>query len=90
MSAARKRSIVSLSKMGDALLEQLYRAFPFGFEDNFITINDGRSGSYKGVVWETETMTYLIKFDAHSQLSIVEDDSDDEQIHFEADSDEEE
>lgn len=69
---ARKKMIVSFSKMGDALINQLFSAFPLGFEDRLITVSDGKNGSYKGLVWDTDEVTYLVKFDKFWTENFVE------------------
>lgn len=69
------KKIISFSKMGDAMVNQLFKAFPLGFEDKLINIFDGPDKTIKGLVWETDGATYLIKFDKMWYATDDDDDS---------------
>ena len=58
---AKKRSIVSYSKISAELRRLIAQRYPFGFEQFLINVQ-GTDGSARALFIETDTIDYLVKF----------------------------
>lgn len=71
---AKKRVIKKYEQLDDELLQKVQAAYPYGFEDEFISFQNPKGELELALPLETEEVSYLIKMPKNSIPEMEESD----------------
>ena len=74
----KKRSIISYDKLTIDQKKQLLKDFPDGYINHLTMIKTPLGETLEALMWETEEMIYLVKFNKVNIRPAVDDDDDDD------------
>lgn len=82
----KKKAIISLEKLSIKQRKQLEEDFPNGFLGHIKSLKTP-NGDIDALEWETDEITYLVKVNKASLLSLLEDEDNDDDDFIEGESD---
>jgi hypothetical protein len=78
-----KKIMTSYEKISDKVKSALIEKYPDGFEDKIVTHQDLiRGGTFKGILFEMDDASYLIKFQSGDYNSYLEDVDEEEEENY--------
>lgn len=85
----KRKVIKAFENLSPEVMAALNESYPYGFEDKIQSIQDViKGGFFKGLIFDHDDVTYLIKFKNEEQITgfPTEDDSDDDDNNYDDDS----
>ena len=74
-----RKIIATYEKLSDEVKEAINTKYPDGIEDELKLITDVvKGGTFKGIIFDFNDTTYLIKFSVNTVLEHIDSDDDDE------------
>ncbi|MBN2167554.1 MAG: hypothetical protein JW717_14860 [Marinilabiliaceae bacterium] len=80
MSQNKLRVIKDYEKLDASLQKRIKEAYPYGFNDELITITGKDGALIRALPFETEDRYYLVKFPAGNAAEIEDDDDFDSEV----------